>query len=124
MHGGSLIAMGDPVGPPEVARALIWRFREEADRLGLRPVFYQVRAENLPGYIDIGLTALKLGEEALVDLKTFDLASNGKEMKALFEEICQQHAESDIDIDLDTDLFTEEESYAVDVDQLYGGSNA
>ena len=48
----------------------------------------------------------------------------GKEMKALFEEICQQHAESDIDIDLDTDLFTEEESYAVDVDQLYGGSNA
>lgn len=48
----------------------------------------------------------------------------GKEMKALFEEVCQQHGESDIDIELDTDLFTEEESYAVDVDQLYGGSNA
>ena len=30
-YGGSLIAMGDPVGP-DVARALIWRFREEADR--------------------------------------------------------------------------------------------
>ena len=29
---------------------------------------HQVRAENLPFYMDIGLTALKLGEEARVDL--------------------------------------------------------
>ncbi|HCP30229.1 MAG TPA: hypothetical protein DIT96_11565 [Pseudomonas sp.] len=39
--------------------------------------------ENLPFYMDIGLTALKLGEEARVDLRRFDLDAKGKEMKDL-----------------------------------------
>ncbi|MGO1000356.1 bifunctional lysylphosphatidylglycerol flippase/synthetase MprF [Lysobacter sp. CA196] len=72
-YGGSLIAMGDPVGPPEVARALIWRFREEADRLGMRPVFYQVGEQHWQTYLDLGLTLVKLGEEALVPLSDFSL---------------------------------------------------
>lgn len=42
-----------------------------------------MRAENLPFYMDIGLTAIKLGEEARVDLKRFDLEAKGKEMKDL-----------------------------------------
>lgn len=82
-RGRSLVALFDPIGPSAARAELIWQFRDLCDRHHARPVFYQVRAENLPGYIDIGLTALKLGEEALVDLHTFDLASNGKEMKAL-----------------------------------------
>ncbi|MGE8497001.1 MAG: bifunctional lysylphosphatidylglycerol flippase/synthetase MprF [Pseudomonas sp.] len=82
-RGRSLVALYDPIGPAAERAELIWQFRDLCDRHHTRPVFYQVRAENLPGYVDIGLTALKLGEEALVDLKTFDLASNGKEMKAL-----------------------------------------
>lgn len=82
-RGRSLVALFDPIGPPAARAELIWQFRDLCDRHHARPVFYQVRAENLPGYIDIGLTALKLGEEALVDLHTFDLASNGREMKAL-----------------------------------------
>lgn len=72
-YGGSLIAMGDPVGPPEVARALIWRFREEADRLGLRPVFYQVGEAYWQTYLDLGLSLVKLGEEAMVPLQDFGL---------------------------------------------------
>lgn len=72
-YGGSLISMGDPVGPPEVARALIWRFREEADRLGVRPVFYQVSEHYWQTYLDLGLTLVKLGEEALVPLTDFSL---------------------------------------------------
>ncbi|WP_406235262.1 bifunctional lysylphosphatidylglycerol flippase/synthetase MprF [Isoptericola jiangsuensis] len=72
-YGGSLIAMGDPVGPPEVARALIWRFREEADRLGLRPVFYQVGEAYWQTYLDLGLGLVKLGEEAIVPLHDFGL---------------------------------------------------
>jgi len=72
-YGGSLIAMGDPVGPPDVARALIWRFREEADRLGLRPVFYQVGEAYWQTYLDLGLTLVKLGEEAMVPLQDFGL---------------------------------------------------
>ncbi|HEY0334563.1 MAG TPA: bifunctional lysylphosphatidylglycerol flippase/synthetase MprF [Stenotrophomonas sp.] len=72
-YGGSLISMGDPVGPPDVARALIWRFREEADRLGLRPVFYQVGEKHWQTYLDLGLTLVKLGEEAIVPLTGFGL---------------------------------------------------
>ena len=72
-HGGSLIAMGDPVGPPEVARGLIWRFREEADRLGLRPVFYQAGEAYWQTYLDMGLSLVKLGEEAIVPLTGFTL---------------------------------------------------
>ena len=72
-YGGSLIAMGDPVGPPEVVHTLIWRFREEADRLGLRPVFYQVGEQFWATYLDMGLSLVKLGEEAMVSLEGFTL---------------------------------------------------
>ncbi len=72
-YGGSLIAMGDPVGPADTARELIWRFREEADRLGLRPVFYQVGEAYWQTYLDQGLTLVKLGEEAMVSLRDFQL---------------------------------------------------
>ena len=56
-----------------MARALIWRFREEADRLGMRPVFYQVGEQYWQTYLDMGLTLVKLGEEALVPLTDFSL---------------------------------------------------
>lgn len=72
-HGGSLVAMGDPVGTREAARALVWRFREEADRLGLRPVFYQAGTEYWQDYLDLGLSLVKLGEEAIVPLHDFSL---------------------------------------------------
>jgi phosphatidylglycerol lysyltransferase len=75
-YGGSLVAMGDPVGPPEVARKLVWRFRETADRLGLRPVFYQTGERYWQTYLDLGLTLVKLGEEAMVPLQDFSLAGS------------------------------------------------
>lgn len=77
-HGRSLIALFDPVGEPRARADLVWQFRDLCDRHRARPVFYQVRAQNLPLYMDVGLTALKLGEEARVDLTAFDLASKGK----------------------------------------------
>lgn len=77
-HGGSLIAMGDPVGPPDVVRALVWRFREEADRLGVRPVFYQVGEQYWQVYLDMGLSLVKLGEEALVPLVDFQLEGRAR----------------------------------------------
>ena len=77
-YGGSLISMGDPVGPPEVVRALIWTFREEADRLGLRPVFYQTSGNHWQTYLDLGLTLVKLGEEALVPLQGFSLEGSAR----------------------------------------------
>jgi phosphatidylglycerol lysyltransferase len=71
--GRSWIAMGDPVGPPEVRASLVWAFREACDRYAARAVFYQVGVEDLPNYLDAGLTLAKIGEEAHVDLKEFNL---------------------------------------------------
>ena len=82
-RGRSMIALYDPIGPALQRAELIWQFRDLCDLHHARPVFYQVRAENLPFYMDIGLTALKLGEEARVDLPAFDLEAKGKEMKDL-----------------------------------------
>lgn len=77
-RGRSMIALFDPIGPTRQRAELIWQFRDLCDLHRARPVFYQVRADNLPFYMDIGLTAIKLGEEARVRLPTFDLESKDK----------------------------------------------
>lgn len=71
--GRSWIALGDPVGPRSKCEELVWRFRELSDRHGGRTVFYQARGERLPLYVDLGLAALKIGEEARVPLPDFTL---------------------------------------------------
>lgn len=73
VQGRSWVAMGDPVGDEAAGEALAWRLRELADRHGGRAVFYQVEAARLPLYLDMGLAAIKLGEEALVPLTGFTL---------------------------------------------------
>ena len=74
-EGGSWISMGDPVGPKEAADDAAWKFREACDAQGKRPVFYQVDAAGLSRYIEMGLSLLKLGEEAKVPLGEFSLKS-------------------------------------------------
>ncbi len=73
VSGHSWVAMGDPVGPPEVCEPLAWAFLEHCDVMAVSPVFYQVKPQNLPLYIDFGLNLSKLGEEARVALDTFSL---------------------------------------------------
>jgi len=71
--GNSWVAMGDPIGPPELGEELAWEFLEDCDGMAVSPVFYQVTPERLPLYVDLGLTLSKLGEEARVPLETFSL---------------------------------------------------
>jgi phosphatidylglycerol lysyltransferase len=71
--GRNWIAMGDPVGPPEVRLELLWRFREACDRYAARPVFYQAGVDDLPAYIEAGFVLSKIGEEARVPLTDFGL---------------------------------------------------
>ncbi len=73
VSGRSWVALGDPCGSESSQRELAWRFREDADQHGAWPVFYEVGVKNLPLYIDLGLTLLKMGEEASVPLATFAL---------------------------------------------------
>lgn len=74
----SWIALGDPVGPEGRREELAWRFRELVDRAGGRAVFYQVTAANLPLYLDLGLSLLKIGEEARVRLADFSLDGSAR----------------------------------------------
>jgi len=70
IEGRSWVAMGDPVGTDEAARReLVWSFRENCERAGGWPIFYQVRPADLDLYLDVGMNLLKIGEEARVRLK-------------------------------------------------------
>jgi phosphatidylglycerol lysyltransferase len=73
VRGRSWVAMGDPVGSQEQIRELIWDFRELCDRYSGWPVFYLVEKEYLDFYVELGLTFMKLGEEARVNLEEFTL---------------------------------------------------
>jgi len=72
-RGRSWIALFDPVGPKEDRAELVWAFLEKAREAGGRPAFYQVRADDLPTYLDAGLRVLKLGEQAYIPLADFSL---------------------------------------------------
>jgi len=71
--GRSWIALGDPVGARAGAEELVWRLREMSDHHGCDTVFYQVCGDRLALYVDLGLAALKIGEEARVPLESFSL---------------------------------------------------
>jgi phosphatidylglycerol lysyltransferase len=73
VQGGTWAALGDPVGPPDRLAGLIRLFLERCDDFDGVPVFYEVGKEGLHRYADFGLTFVKLGEEARVDLSSFSL---------------------------------------------------
>ncbi len=73
VQGRSWVALGDPIGRECEITELAWRYRELCDRHDGWPVFYEVGARHLPLYLDLGLSLLKLGEEARVPLAGFSL---------------------------------------------------
>lgn len=77
-EGRSMVAMGDPVGPREEIRELAWRFQELCSSHARWPVFYEVGSENLDIYLELGLSLLKLGEEARVPLADFSLEGGSR----------------------------------------------
>jgi phosphatidylglycerol lysyltransferase len=78
VSGRSWVALGDPIGNGGEQEELAWGFRERVDRHGGWPAFYEVGAEHLPLYIDLGLTLMKLGEEARVPLADFSLDGSSR----------------------------------------------
>jgi len=73
VSGRSWVSLFDPVGTAAELPDLVLRFIQLVDRHGGWPVFYQVGRETLPLYLDVGLSVVKLGEEARVELPTFSL---------------------------------------------------
>ncbi len=81
VEGRSWVSMGDPVGPEAERAELAWRFRELCDQHRGWCSFYQVNEKRLHLYVDLGLSLIKLGEEARVPLPDFSL--NGPSRKKL-----------------------------------------
>jgi phosphatidylglycerol lysyltransferase len=71
--GSFAIVLGDPVGPePEIPR-IIQAFALACARSGCRFALYQTLPEFLRLYDRLGFKKLKLGADAVVDLKAFTL---------------------------------------------------
>lgn len=81
VQGSNWIVMGDPAGREARWADLLWKLREKADAAQGRIVLYQISAACLPHAIDMGLSIVKYGEEARVDLAEFTLA--GGQAKSL-----------------------------------------
>ena len=79
MAGRSWVAMGDPVGEQGDWGELVWQFREMCDLYGRWPVFYKIGEETIPLYRDLGLTMLKIGEEACVPLGQFSMEGKSRQ---------------------------------------------
>src|SRR5262249_6710747 len=104
IEGRSWVAMGDPVGPEDEKQELIWKFRELCDLHAAWTVFYEVGRESLHYYLDLGLTLLKIGEEARVRLDDFSLEGGARKwMRKMQRKVEAEGASFDI-VDADSVL--------------------
>ncbi len=71
--GRTAVALGDPIGPVEDLSASIQAFTELCRRNDWLPVFYQTMPETLAVYKTAGFDALGVGNDGIVNLKTFTL---------------------------------------------------
>lgn len=77
--GGSLIAMGPPVGKRTDWRAALAALRADAERLSLRPVVCSAPPNLLPDLLELNFRIEKMGENAIIDLKDFSLAGSARQ---------------------------------------------
>ncbi len=71
IEGKSWITLGDAVGDPKDRQDLAIRFKDQCHRKKAWALFYLVDQEQFQFYLDMGLTVLKIAEEARVPLKNF-----------------------------------------------------
>jgi phosphatidylglycerol lysyltransferase len=71
--GRGAIALGDPIGPREDRQEVTFGFQHFCEQNDWYPAFYQTLPDDLALYESLGFRALKIGEEAIVDLKAFTL---------------------------------------------------
>jgi phosphatidylglycerol lysyltransferase len=68
---GIALALGDPVGPEDALEPTVAAFVQYCANNGWGVAFHQVTPERLPQYRRAGLSTIKVGENALVDLEQF-----------------------------------------------------
>ena len=69
--GRGAIALGDPIGAPEDLKDAIIGYQTFCELNDWYPAFYQTLPDYLDSYKALGFKAIKIGEEAIVDLHSF-----------------------------------------------------
>lgn len=89
--GRGAIALGEPIGPPEDRKEVIVGFQLFCERNDWYPAFYQTLPNDLELYKSLGFQVLQIGEEAIVDLKTFTLQGKaGKNLRTPLNRLTKQ----------------------------------
>jgi phosphatidylglycerol lysyltransferase len=97
IEGRSWVAMGDPAGNKDETVELIWHFREMCEKSGAWTVFYEVKEENLPYYLDTGLAIIKIGEEGRTLLSAFSLEGSAhKQLRHVISKLDREGSSFDI----------------------------
>jgi lysyl-tRNA synthetase, class II len=73
IENGVLLLAGDPVGPPDALPGLLQQVRQFADARGLKLGALGASERLCPMYEELGLRAIYLGDEAVVELGRFSL---------------------------------------------------
>ncbi|MGA3056460.1 MAG: phosphatidylglycerol lysyltransferase domain-containing protein [Candidatus Limnocylindrales bacterium] len=73
LAGRTAVVLGDPIGSPEASTKVFSEFLARCRKLGRLPVVYQASAASRALLVGAGFRMFKVGEEAIVDLSTFDL---------------------------------------------------
>jgi phosphatidylglycerol lysyltransferase len=78
IQGRTWVMLHDPVAPPNDVPALLRAFVDRVDDYDGVPVAYEIGPEHLRDYVDLGLTFVKVGEEAIVPLIGFSLDGHAR----------------------------------------------
>ncbi|HEX9056514.1 MAG TPA: phosphatidylglycerol lysyltransferase domain-containing protein [Ktedonobacterales bacterium] len=76
LAGNVAVVAGDPIGPPALLPGLLQEFAAHCQQQDWPIVFWQVSHDLLPLYTARGFQALKIGEDAILDIPTFTLKGN------------------------------------------------
>jgi len=89
--GRGAIALGDAIGPVEEREETIICFQQFCQRNDWYPAFYQTLPDDLQLYRSLGFRILKIGEEAIIDLKKFTLTGKaGKNFRPAINRLAKQ----------------------------------
>ncbi len=97
IEGKSWIVLGDPVGHEKDREDLTLRFRDLCRKKNALPVFFQVDQNHFEAYLNLGLTALKIAEEARVNLKSLKLEGLSADLKNTYQRF---HEKEDYQFDV------------------------
>lgn len=75
---GIAVALGDPVGPQAEMELTVCQFLQQCAEQRWGAAFYQTLPDLVPMYRSLRLKKLKIGEDAIVDLREFSLEGKSK----------------------------------------------